>query len=368
MLWQRRYRRWVDAVLAGGLGQAQIVIVDDGSVVLPGWPDTDVVTVRSPEDVENVQSRAAILLLRFADRLGRNANYDFPGWHRSFAAGVRYAASHGFERAIHLESDAYILSDRLRAWIADRSSGWAAMWSERYQFPEIAMQVICADELANAGHFLRRPYSALIGVTHETALPLTHVEKGFVGERYGEDDCDVPRQADWATQIPAQREPSYYWWLDDVARVDNKQERLDFTFAHEQSGTALLADGWARPEPKGTWMTHAYSVLNLPVLPTCGGVTMVFAAAPHVSSERLPVQRLSVQVNTHMAGHFDFPNAQIVGCDIPGSALRRNGTDKVRFFHPDGATPARPGVDERRNLALMLLRLSLRCTSTEPRP
>ena len=37
--WQTRYRRWLDAVLTGGLNVDQVLIVDDGSATLPGWPE-----------------------------------------------------------------------------------------------------------------------------------------------------------------------------------------------------------------------------------------------------------------------------------------------------------------------------------------
>lgn len=42
LLWTVRYRRWLDAVLGAQLGADQILLVDDGSPVLPGWVDTPV--------------------------------------------------------------------------------------------------------------------------------------------------------------------------------------------------------------------------------------------------------------------------------------------------------------------------------------
>ncbi|MEJ0044774.1 MAG: hypothetical protein WDN04_00360 [Rhodospirillales bacterium] len=87
------------------------------------------------------------------------------------------------------------------------------MWCEKHQFPEIAIQVIGADQLASLAAFARAPYAALVGKLHEWLLPYTEVERGMVGDRYGEGGEEVPRDADFACQVQCQREPGYYWWL-----------------------------------------------------------------------------------------------------------------------------------------------------------
>ncbi len=357
-IWETRYRRWVDAVMAATLGQQQIVLVDDGSSVLPGWPDADVHTLRTPEDAASIRSTAPVLVLRYADRLGRAAVYDFPGWHRSFVTGLRYGARN-FERVVHLESDAYLVSARMRDWVRTTARGWTALWSAKFDFPEIAIQVIGPDQMAAAEAFACRPYDGLVGVTHETALPLTQVERGFVGDRYGEEEAAVPANADYAAQVPGQREAAYYWWLaggSGPAAV--LPGRLELGFGTGQDGLALLGEGWARPEPKGSWMVRAMSVLTVPPLVAAPVYDLVITAAPHLHRTLLPVQRLSVQVNTALLGQFDFPSALRVGLEIPGALLRRDGSDRVRFFHPDASAPHRANVKDGRVMALMLLGLA----------
>ena len=363
LLWQRRYRRWVDAILARGLDQTQIVLIDDGSTVLPGWSDTDIVTVRTPEDAAAIRSSAPVLLLHFPNRLGRAAVYDFPGWYRSYSAAARYAAGQGFTKVLHIESDAYIVSERLRAWLQETTTGWHTLWSEKFDFPEIAIQLIGADQIANFDAFTRQPYESLIGVTHETALPCTNIEKSFTGDRYGESEPPVPAAADFATQIPSQREASYYWWLSGAPGPAPVENRLTFGFAREQAGLPMLADGWSRPEPDGTWMLHAASIVNLPPLPQSPSFDFVMIGIPHVHRDRLLVQRLFVQINMNIVAQFDFPAALQVGCEIPGTVLRRDGTDKIRFLHPDAAQPSRYGVNDTRMLSVKLRDMSL-----QPRP
>ena len=368
-IWERRYRRWVDAVMANGLGQRQIVIVDDGSPVLPGWADTDIVTLRTPGDAARVQSSAPVLLLRYADRLGRAAIYDFPGWHRSFVTGLRYGAAGGFTKLLHLESDAYLISPRMLDWVRTTSAGWMAPWSGKFEFPEIAIQLICADQMPAAEAFARRPYDGLVGVTHETALPLTHVVKGFVGDRFGEEEAAVPAGADFVSQVAAQREPSYYWWLRGApGPPEALPGRLELGFGDGQEGVALMGDGWSRPEPKGTWMVRAMSLLSIPAVPQAAAYDLVLTAAPHTHPTLLPVQHLGVQVNGTIVGDFDFPGALRVGLEIPGGLLRRDGSDRMFFHHTDARVPHNMKGKDGRVLALMLLAMSLqpRAAATLP--
>lgn len=336
------------------------MLVDDGSPVLPGWPDTDIVTVRTAEDVAAIRSRAPVVLAHFPDRLGRAEIYDFPGWYRSFAGGALRAQVQGFDKFMHIESDAYIVSDRLRDFMRDTETGWHAMWCEKYQFPEIAIQLVAADQIAELAAFVRRPYAAMVGTTHETALPFTNVPKEFMGERFGEDEPPIPAGADYAAQVPSQREPNYYWWLNGrTFPLADDDRRIDLTFRRGDVGAELLGDGWSKPERHGCWMTHVASVMTLPALPDGDAIDMVLTLAPNIRRELLPFQRLIVQVNQAVAREFDFTGTLCVGCGLPMGGLRRDGTDRLRLIHPDAAQPSLLGGADQRVLALMLVKLSL---------
>jgi hypothetical protein len=67
-----------------------------------------------------------------------------------------------------------------------------------------------------------------------------------------------------------------------------------------------------------------------------------------------------VQANAAMVAEFDFHNTLRVGCEIPAEALRRDGTDRLRFLHPDAAPPARFRGEDKRILSVMLCELTLR--------
>ncbi len=359
LLWDRRYRRWVDAVLSGGLLHDQILLVDDGSPVLPGWPDTDIVTLHTLDEAAHVTSTAPVLLLRFPNRLGRAAVYDFPGWYRSFASGARYAQAARFQKVLHIESDAYIVSPRMRDWANAATAGWRAPYSAKYDFPEMAIQVIGLDQLGQFAAFSEQPYSVLKDQTHETALPLTHVEKSFFGDRFGEEGIAVPANADFATQVPPQREDDFYWWLGGATPPVPGAHNTEIHFGRGGAGVAMLGDGWANPEPAGTWMINLLSVIKLPGLPSGLAFNMVLAVVPHTQPVGLLSQRLIVQLNGTPVGGFDCNGPMIIGCEIPANLLRGDGTDRLRFLHPDAAPPARFHGADRRNLAFMLRTLTL---------
>ena len=102
--WESRYRRWLRAIRSSQLEYDSILIVDDGSPVLPEWTDIAIGT----GEIDQLPAEK-ILLYHFEEHLGRKAIFDFPGWYRSFTFAGRYAHAHGFEKVVHIESDAFLI-------------------------------------------------------------------------------------------------------------------------------------------------------------------------------------------------------------------------------------------------------------------
>ena len=356
--WETRYALWRRAVERIGLRDATVLMVDDGSGILPAGPELSVHTVESLEDASRLHLPPGLHVAHFRDRLGRAEIYDFPGWHRSFAFGCRAAAAGGFERAIHLESDAHLISARAHDFFRGFNDGWAALWSERYQFPEIAAQVAAGAGVAAMGEWSHRTYEALRHHVHESALPFTHVERGLVGDRYGEDLDQIPAEADWATQVQALREPAYYWWLNGGAPND-APPLIDWTFGRDGNLEAPIGDGWSNPERTHRWMLGLQSVVALPLLPDGAEFMLLLNLMAHVRPN-LPRQRLFLFLNETWLGDFEVIAAGFLGVALPGGALRRDGRDKLRFIHPDARIPRQlSDVQDRRWLSLALVRLRI---------
>ena len=100
----KRYRIWIDAIMRfrDWTSTRLITLVDDGSAELPDWPDTTIL-----READGLTSTAKIVLYHFEARLGRLSVTNFPGWIRSFFFPAVWAAANGFNRVIHVESDAH---------------------------------------------------------------------------------------------------------------------------------------------------------------------------------------------------------------------------------------------------------------------
>ena len=211
-VWDGRYRRWFDALTSSGLHCTTALMVDDGSGSLPEWPDVTIV-----REGESLVSDAARVLFHFEHNLGRASVFDFPGWYRSFTFACEYADRNRFDKVVHIESDAFIVSKRLRDYIDDVDDGWIALWCAMHDFPEITLQVMAGSGLSAYRTFCASvPHEALVGHAYETQIPFTRIERGFVGDRYGERLPYVPVEADYVSQAP-EADRSYYWWMAPTA-------------------------------------------------------------------------------------------------------------------------------------------------------
>jgi len=218
--WDARYGLWVKALQSSGLEFDTILMVDDGSSTVPDWPGLAVWTDAEP--LPHLDELPEVILYRFQQRLGRRSVVDFPGWHRSFTFAGKFAEAYGFEKVIHIESDCFLVSERIQRYVNDLRAGWTAMWSPRYEFAESAIQIVAGDAMRRFQDFEQiLPQQRLVNHGLEDELPLDIVEMTFKGDRYGEYLDHVPQDADYIAQVRAEQPPQYFWWLDlgDESRV-----------------------------------------------------------------------------------------------------------------------------------------------------
>jgi hypothetical protein len=122
-----------------------------------------------------------------------------------------------YEKVIFLATDAYICSQRLVDYIEALDSGWTALWSAKYNFPATEIQVIVRGCKAFDDFFAGDPLR-YNGLCEETTVPLTHVERGFVGDRYGETQEPYTGQ-DYYTQVSDSLD-----WDDNVFPILRRRE------------------------------------------------------------------------------------------------------------------------------------------------
>lgn len=210
--WLGRCRRWLDANKGSDLIVDNILIVDDGSRYIPEWDDVTVLSEDDPlPNTPDYLKQNPVILYHFKNNLGRSDVFDFPGWWRSWRFGVQFAENYGFKKVIHIESDAYLISEKIKRHFNDFSEGWTALWCPRHDFPELALQVAAGQGLAEMMRFAKTDYSEFVGKIHENIFPFTKVEKDFVGDRYGEYQLFIPINADYSAQTPDD-----LWWLNAI--------------------------------------------------------------------------------------------------------------------------------------------------------
>lgn len=176
-----RYERWVKyySPLLDELQAERMFLIDDGG---KDYGDINVISGDLPAEVTSV-----VNVYRFEETLGRRSVMDFPGWWRSFLFSIEIARKYGYDRIIHIESDFFILSDRLKEYIKNLENGWISMYSDHYSIPETGIQVICKDAFDIFTDFKEKHLNANYQMDQyaELILPFTHVNSSFIGDRLG---------------------------------------------------------------------------------------------------------------------------------------------------------------------------------------
>ena len=261
--WDERWRRWLKAAQGSGVSADKILIVDDGSPILPDWPD---VVVEEPGDA--TARSAGPSIHHFPNRLGQRVDGEpFPGWYRSFSHAVRFGIREGFDRILHIESDAFLISDRAVEFFNRCERGWVGLWCGQHRWPESTMQIINRDQFDAAWAFFEKPYSAYLGQPYrpiETLIPYTSINKELIGDRYGEVGDTVPLGADYVSQVRWDKAREYYWWLseDGTRKPMETSEMLSDSFIDRYRRD--LADG---PTHSGVDYRQFLSFLDRQMLP-----------------------------------------------------------------------------------------------------
>jgi len=209
--WNIRYRIWVEAVRRLGIRIDQILLVDDGSEILPDWPDLTIIN-----EGDDLRCDAPLVLYHFRHRLGRRDISDFPGWVRSFFSVSRYADANDFQKIVHLEADAFLISSRACDYVNGFRDGWIAPWCKRHERPESGIQIIAGSGLETYKNWSERPVESFANKVIETTLPFSQIAYELLGDRYGEYESRVPRSADWCMQAFPSSLVSleeYFWWM-----------------------------------------------------------------------------------------------------------------------------------------------------------
>ena len=189
-VYEKRYQKWINYYDEHPFTNDKDMFLIDDCSDLELITDDRVHSIKEDQlgnftDVDN-----KINLHSFHDRKGLNWSHNSAnneGWWRSFSAALNIAEEYNYDKIVHIESDAYLISQRVFDYVEEIKTGWTAFWAPRYYFPESCLQVICKDQFESFKDFASCGYHELSkkGLA-ERVIPFTHVEKKFLGDRYGE--------------------------------------------------------------------------------------------------------------------------------------------------------------------------------------
>lgn len=145
----------------------------------------------------------SVSINRRGKRLIRWSAHAYGFWYRAFAFGIKYAMENGYDKIVHIDTDVYVLNQKICDYVNKLDSGWTSMWCEMYKYPESTFQIIYKDQFELAHRWFTEDFLEFYPTDiAETRIPWTHVEKGFVGDRYGEKNLQQTDEMDWFGQTP----------------------------------------------------------------------------------------------------------------------------------------------------------------------
>jgi len=247
-----RYRRYIDYYLPrlGQLGAQRIVLIDDGSdkelLEQLGYPVYKIGEKR-PELPKTLL--ADVTIFSFEKNYGRPCLTIIPGWWRSFTFSAVLAVRYNLDKLIHIESDSYVLSDRMFEWIRENNKVWASPYTWKYWYAETAIQVVPRKKIPFLHDFwaLGREYwfkntIANIQYIPELVLPIEYCEKHFKGDRWGEDwyKNQIPLDADYTVNMGAVSDGALKYTHDVANKHTNFFRRIeDNSFTLLQSAATI---------------------------------------------------------------------------------------------------------------------------------
>ena len=161
-------KRWKYFYELNDLGQNDIWIFDNGS---------------SP--VKHEYWRANCYFFRHDEQLKRGEGLDYPSCWRNLWS-IRGLIEFGYKKIIMVDTDAYVISQKMSDYIKNLKSGWVAFHVPKHNFPSAECQILCEDSFPEFLKYTKGKFTDKVGLLMERDIPFTHVEKKFNCDRFGE--------------------------------------------------------------------------------------------------------------------------------------------------------------------------------------
>jgi hypothetical protein len=197
-----RVKRWINYhwAIRDKLGFDRIFLSDDCS---------DWVKVASlggtilNEKLEVIQRQDDFLtVVRYEPHLSGGGQWNYSYCWKALYVMRDLMKKYGYEKAITIDTDGFVLTERLASYVRGLDEGWTAFWVRTYSFPTAEFHVLCPSGMYQFEEFLIPHYMAHQGKYMEMALPFTRVERGFNCDRWGEGRHPQKPDMDFYSQAP----------------------------------------------------------------------------------------------------------------------------------------------------------------------
>lgn len=105
------------------------------------------------------------------------------------------------EKIIFIDSDCFIVSERLKKYVLDLNSGWVGFVEQLYSFHTSEFFVLNRDTFPRCQKYMNEPFENKYGKLMEMDIPFTRICREFNYGRFGERDLPVMKGMDAYGQI-----------------------------------------------------------------------------------------------------------------------------------------------------------------------
>lgn len=178
----QRNKRWLEYVFSikEHLGFDEVYLIDNYS----SW--NSLVDLREFLRIKSI--RQFVRFHSFSSHLTREpGEHNYPYiWRGTW--WIRNIIEQGvYQKLILMDSDAFVLSQRLARFIKEHHTGWECLTlPEHGHSPANELSILNQDAYPVFLEYTKESWRKKVGLHHETDLPFTHRNKDYTCDRYGE--------------------------------------------------------------------------------------------------------------------------------------------------------------------------------------
>lgn len=168
---------------------------------LLGYDDIHILDDGSSRERLAIFDNIPNLYVHTFNKIGKTGRHehDYP-WCWRGVYFMRDLIDKGYDKIINIDTDGFILNDRLAEFVGKKNNGWWTLTPREFRFPENALNVLNRDAFPVLQEFTKVPMDTHYGKILELTLPFTEVSDQFRTFRWGQDFVEQDDTMDFYCQ------------------------------------------------------------------------------------------------------------------------------------------------------------------------